>query len=784
MPRTQTLIRVFVASPSDVSPEREILTSVIEDINQTLADNIRLDLIKWETHSPPGFGQDAQDVINQEVGDDYDILLGIMWARFGSPTRRAESGTEEEFDRALSRWKTSSESVKIMFYFKNAGIPVDRIDPEQIAKVKAFKERIASEGAFYVEFKDPEAFRTTARAHLTKVVRGWRLADEQDTNEPPKPSPLPDQRTPERDGGQSLRIGGYSIRKTPSLAAFLLMFAVSIVSGLYWTLIHEEAETGEPFLIAPDSVDPTEAVAPGGADAMPAADAGRTGEVLPGTVQPDGADLRSRTPTVEYSDNREFADRSGIEFVKIAAGTFAMGSPMREPRRGADELLHQVTISEPFYLGKYEVTRAQWEAIMESDPLSYKADGCGECPVGNVSWDDIQEFIARLNMQQDGPYRLPTEAEWEYAARAGTQTAYSFGNNDIALGAYAWFRRNNDGRMNPVGHKDPNEWGLYDMHGNVWELVGDWYGAYPSSPVTDPQGPSTGTQRIQRGGSLSDDPVFLRAAYRGDSSHASCENCGFRLARAMTFTNSVGIEFVQVEPGRFRMGSSVNEEDREATRESYYGDESSHPVTISRPFYLGKYEVTQAQWEAVMENNPSYYVDCGDDCPVETVFWDGVQEFIRRLNEREGTTAYRLPTEAEWEYAARAGAETAYHFGDDASQLCQFANFGDSTYWGTDSRYCSDGVGRSTASVGSYQANPWGLHDMHGNVEEWVADWYGAYPTVPVTDPHGPTVGAFRLRRGGSWSTHPSSCRAATRHYVREGQTDGTIGFRLARTLR
>ena len=109
MAKTQTLIRVLIASPNDVVDERKILTSVIEEINQTAghADNIRLDPIKWETHSRPGFGEDAQDVINQQIGDDYDILIGIMWKRFGSPTRRAESGTEEEFNRALSRWKTS-----------------------------------------------------------------------------------------------------------------------------------------------------------------------------------------------------------------------------------------------------------------------------------------------------------------------------------------------------------------------------------------------------------------------------------------------------------------------------------------------------------------------------------------------------------------------------------------------------------------------------------------------------------------------------------------------------
>ena len=179
MPKTQTLLQVFVASPSDVAEERKIVTSVIKDINLTEGDvhNIRLEPIKWETHSRPGFGEDAQDVINQQIGDDYDIFLGIMWGRFGSPTQRAGSGTEEEFDRALARRKASPESVEIMFYFKNAGIPPNEIEPEQLAKVQAFKARISSEGGLYHEFKDAEEFRTNVRRDLTRVIQDWRKKD-------------------------------------------------------------------------------------------------------------------------------------------------------------------------------------------------------------------------------------------------------------------------------------------------------------------------------------------------------------------------------------------------------------------------------------------------------------------------------------------------------------------------------------------------------------------------------------------------------------------------------
>ena len=143
MPQTQTLFKVFVASPSDLAEERKILGEVIDDINRTESDahNIILKLLKWETDSRPGFRRGGpQDVINQQIGNDYDIFLGIMWGRFGSPTPRAGSGTEEEFDRAVSRWKDSPERIRIMFYFKKADISPSA-DPEQLAQVQAFKKK-------------------------------------------------------------------------------------------------------------------------------------------------------------------------------------------------------------------------------------------------------------------------------------------------------------------------------------------------------------------------------------------------------------------------------------------------------------------------------------------------------------------------------------------------------------------------------------------------------------------------------------------------------------------
>jgi formylglycine-generating enzyme required for sulfatase activity len=168
-----------------------------------------------------------------------------------------------------------------------------------------------------------------------------------------------------------------------------------------------------------------------------------------------------------------------MEFVLIQAWTFQMGSNNGEPN---EKPVHMVRISRPFYLGKYEVTQAQWEAVMGNNPSQFKGDP--NSPVENVSWDDVQEFIKRLkrlNTRESGvKYRLPREAEWEYAAQAGTTTAYSFGNDPSQLGEYAWYGENANGETHPVGQKKPNPWGLYDMHGNVWEWVQDWYGVGPT----------------------------------------------------------------------------------------------------------------------------------------------------------------------------------------------------------------------------------------------------------------------------------------------------------------
>jgi formylglycine-generating enzyme required for sulfatase activity len=220
-----------------------------------------------------------------------------------------------------------------------------------------------------------------------------------------------------------------------------------------------------------------------------------------------------------------------LVLVRIPAGTFMMGSPPGERNRGDDEPQHQVTLTRDYYVGKYEVTQAQWQAIMGSDP-SYFSSG-GNYPVEQVSWDDIagaDGFLARLNRQLAGTgqagagrMRLPTEAEWERAARGGTTTRFSYGDALECKDAcrpcathsrYMWWCGDQPGRPAPVGGKQPNPYGLYDVHGNVWEWVQDRYGPYSSSAQTDPTGPSRGADRVVRGGGSEVPLEYSRSAAR------------------------------------------------------------------------------------------------------------------------------------------------------------------------------------------------------------------------------------------------------------------------------
>ena len=215
-----------------------------------------------------------------------------------------------------------------------------------------------------------------------------------------------------------------------------------------------------------------------------------------------------------------------MKLALIPAGKFMMGSPSGEANRSGEEPQHEVTISKPFYMGVTEVTQAQYEAVMGTNPSNFKG---ATNPVETVSWNDAAEFCKKLSEKTGKTLRLPTEAEWEYACRAGTKTAFSFGDADTGLGDYAWFNGNNGNTPRPVGQKKPNPWGLYDMHGNVWEWCADWYGDYPKGAATDPQGPASGTYRVLRGGAWFISPDFCRSAYRFINYPDIRSSIGFRV---------------------------------------------------------------------------------------------------------------------------------------------------------------------------------------------------------------------------------------------------------------
>jgi formylglycine-generating enzyme required for sulfatase activity len=246
---------------------------------------------------------------------------------------------------------------------------------------------------------------------------------------------------------------------------------------------------------------------------------------------------------------------------------------------------------------------------------------------------------------------------------------------------------------------------------------------------------------------------------------------------------------VRIEPGEFTMGSPEDELGRD-------DDETQHRVTITRAFSLKATEVTQAEWRAVMGTAPSYFTNCGDTCPVEQVSWFDAVDYANRLSDAEGLArcyaddaertfagldcaGYRLPTEAEWEYAARAGTVTAFHTGDVTQPYdCDPVDPNlDAAGW-----YCGN-AGSTTHPVGEKQPNAWGLYDMHGNVWEWVHDWYGDYPAGDVVDPLGAAAGFNRVVRGGSWDTDALFARAASRSGLNPDFRFNYYGFRPARSL-
>ena len=255
--------------------------------------------------------------------------------------------------------------------------------------------------------------------------------------------------------------------------------------------------------------------------------------------------------------------------------------------------------------------------------------------------------------------------------------------------------------------------------------------------------------------------------------------CGNSTGDVKTFLlpGGVAMEFVWIEGGTFFMGSPSSEEWRDANERPW------HEVEISEGFWLGKYEITQGEWEAVMGQRPwaGPWPRAEKDLVIENpshpavyISWEDVQGFIGVLNSAADSVLYRLPTEAEWEYACRAGTSTQWSFGDDANQLADYAWYSENA-WNASEKY--------PHAVGLKCANPWGLHDMYGNVFAWVQDWYGEdyYNRSPRVDPLGPTTGYRRVVRGGAFYQDALNLWSAHRYYGSPDFPDNTIGARLLR---
>lgn len=247
----------------------------------------------------------------------------------------------------------------------------------------------------------------------------------------------------------------------------------------------------------------------------------------------------------------------------------------------------------------------------------------------------------------------------------------------------------------------------------------------------------------------------------------------------MPWGTKVELEMVWIEPGTFTMGTTKAQE--QLLREkglwlSFIENERpAHKVTISRGFYLGKYEITQKQWKGVMGTAPWIGWDdvrAGDAYPAVYISWHDAQQFVQVLNQAAGDSLYRLPTEAEWEYAARAGTTGLWSFGDDIEQLTDYAWYGPNA-WSIGERYGHP--------VGTLLPNPWGLHDVHGNVWEWTRDWLGPYSAEPQIDPAGPETGRSRVVKGGYFDVFVRATRSAARGSGNPVGRDYSVGARLVR---
>lgn len=472
--------------------------------------------------------------------------------------------------------------------------------------------------------------------------------------------------------------------------------------------------------------------------------------------------------------------------------------------RGDGKSATLITLTHPLWVGKYEVTQHQYAAIMGCNPSHFArpAKEAAFYPVECVSHGDAEKFCEIASANTHGDFRLLTESEWEYACRAGTRTRFHSGEGDDKLGEIAQFAGNNRKSTEKIGSKAPNAFGLFDMSGNVWEWCLDyWTPTYDMRTTTDPLGPDAGQGRVTRGGSWASAIDNCRSFNRGrDAETYGGSHLGFRIAWTSAESRSRPAPLDCSGPGGVNartvllaqkawakyLGEGNYEKAFPLDRTGkttidvvllppgkYYSGDEKKPVlvTLTQPLWVGKYEVTQQQYEAVMGVNPSHFKKSGADAafyPVEKLSHRDAVRFCKIASENTGAE-FRLLWEAEWEYAYRAGTRTRFYNGDANEKALEIA-------------HCTENNFVSTMKVGTKAPNAFGLFDMGGNVSEWCANaWDKDFVEKNTVDPRGPGKGAIFVNRGNAWDSYARTCNATARVLSPETYAGCQIGFRLAR---
>lgn len=514
---------------------------------------------------------------------------------------------------------------------------------------------------------------------------------------------------------------------------------------------------------------------------------------------------------------------------EIPVGSFMMGSPIGEDGRSESETLHRVTLKHKFWLGEFEVTQAQYKAVMGINRSHFKGS---DYPVDNVTWLDAMRFCRRLTEQEraagrlpeDYEYSLPTQAQWEYACRAGTITAWHFGEDmDSTQANFEGRYPGGNASKGPylqrparVGSYEPNAWGLYDMHGNVWEWCSD---RVPDENQADPEFPGlslfSGLFGVIRGGGWNCTAEICRSAHcynslmtYGDS------NIGFRVALVPEYSYYVWEPFekedevsesskaVAINPKTGKMEDMVLDLDgvfmrlKPVPKGSFTNTVINKKFKLKHDYWLGETEVTQAQYEVIMNEKNDSKFEKGGNYPAENVSWMTAMTFCKKLTERERNAGrlpegyvYTLPTEAQWEHAARGGRDEGYEYsGDDDLNTVgwYYENSGkkrlDESEWDEKTVFSNKGT---IHPVGKKMPNSLGLYDMNGNVYEWCRDVYDLFwRHDPETLKGMRVIDAlfdFRVYRGGSWFEDSSRCRTSFRDRCNCKRTPiPGCGFRVA----